>query len=236
MRTLFFLLCACSMLPVSIFAQVSLTPPGAPAPTMKTLNQVEARTIINATNTPGDANNMFIINSTGSYYLTGKVTGVSGKNGILINATNVTVDLNGFPVIGVGGSKAAIWDGFSFHNNATVRNGTIFTWGGAGIDLSSTFDSLIEDLIVNGNGGAGMKMSDACVVRDCVSRNNVGDNIVTGFNANLIHCTSLNSGGYGINLQGVATDCEASGNSFYGIARGKNSYGVHLLAPRNRLG
>ena len=46
---------------MSIFAQGSLTPPGAPAPTMKTLDQVEARTIINATNTSGNSINQFII-------------------------------------------------------------------------------------------------------------------------------------------------------------------------------
>ena len=49
------LLCIC----VSIFAQGPLTPPAAPAPTMKTLDQVEARTIINATNTPGNGTNQF---------------------------------------------------------------------------------------------------------------------------------------------------------------------------------
>ena len=34
-----------------------------PAPTMKTLDQVEARTIVNAANTPGDTSNLFIITS-----------------------------------------------------------------------------------------------------------------------------------------------------------------------------
>ena len=62
---------------------------------MKTLDQVEARTIINAANTPGDANNTFIISQAGSYYLTGNITGESGKNGISIQAEDVTLDLNG---------------------------------------------------------------------------------------------------------------------------------------------
>jgi len=75
-----------------IFAQGSLTPPGAPTPTMKTLDQVEARQIVNATNTPGDGTNQFIISAPGSYYLTGNITGVSAKNGIVINADDVTLD------------------------------------------------------------------------------------------------------------------------------------------------
>ena len=47
-------------------AQGPLTPPGAPAPTMKTLAQVEPRIAI--TNVP------FTINRPGSYYLTTNLT------------------------------------------------------------------------------------------------------------------------------------------------------------------
>ena len=73
--------------PVSILhAQGPLTPPGAPTPTMKTLDQIEPRKEVNATNTPGDATNLFIISTGGSYYLGGNITGVSGKHGIQIAA------------------------------------------------------------------------------------------------------------------------------------------------------
>jgi hypothetical protein len=84
------------------FAQGSLTPPGAPAPTMKSADQIEPRTIINAVNTPGDSGNLFIITNSGSYYLTTNLVGVIGKSGIKITANNVTVDLNGFAVQGPG--------------------------------------------------------------------------------------------------------------------------------------
>jgi hypothetical protein len=54
---------------VSLFAQGLLTPPGAPAPTMKALDQIASSgTAINATNTPGDTSYHFIISSPGSYY------------------------------------------------------------------------------------------------------------------------------------------------------------------------
>src|SRR5580698_3192796 len=82
------------------FAQGSLTPPGAPAPTMKSLDQVEARTIVDAANTPGDASDLFIISQPGSYYLTANLAGASGKNGIEITTNNVTLDLNGFSLQG----------------------------------------------------------------------------------------------------------------------------------------
>ena len=38
---------------------------------MESLDQAEARIIVNATNTPGDATTTFIISQPGSYYLTG---------------------------------------------------------------------------------------------------------------------------------------------------------------------
>src|SRR5678815_1587099 len=87
----------------SVLAQGPLTPPGAPAPTMKTLDQVEPRVAINATNTPGDDDSLFKITQPGSYYLTGNITGVAGKHGIEIAASGVTLDLNGFDLVGVAG-------------------------------------------------------------------------------------------------------------------------------------
>ncbi|HUR45854.1 MAG TPA: hypothetical protein VMZ27_08285 [Candidatus Saccharimonadales bacterium] len=74
----------------SLFSQGSLTPPGAPAPTMKTLAQIEPRTAI--TNS-----GPVTISRPGSYYLTTNIT-VSFSTGITIATNNVTLDLNGFSI------------------------------------------------------------------------------------------------------------------------------------------
>src|SRR3954469_20973728 len=80
----------------SLFAQGSLTPPGPPAPTMKSLNQVEPRIPISSA--------PFNISAPGSYYLTANLNAAAGAVGITVAADHVTIDLNGFAVIGHGTS------------------------------------------------------------------------------------------------------------------------------------
>ena len=102
-------------------------PPGPPAPLMKTLDQVEPRIPIDGTHTPpGASDELFRISAGGSYYLTANLNGVSGKNGIVIAASGVTLDLNGFDVAGVTGSGSGIKSLASLENirvcNGRVRN------------------------------------------------------------------------------------------------------------------
>ena len=115
-------------LSTSANAQGSLTPPaGPPVASMKTLDQVEARTPLVA-GAPGvaiDGAGTITISQPGSYYLTRNVTITTNVNGIEINA-DATVDLNGFGIIG---TAAAITTGdaitIATGANATVRNGFI---------------------------------------------------------------------------------------------------------------
>src|SRR6185295_18246660 len=119
-----------------------LNPPAGPvASTNKTLNEVEPRIAINATNTPGDATNLFKITQPGSYYLTGNITGVSGKNGIGIavaaNGPSVTIDLMGFELVGVPGSLIGITTTVLNGRNVEIVNGTVRAWGNNGINIGS---------------------------------------------------------------------------------------------------
>ena len=102
----------------TLHAQGSLTPPGAPAPTMKTLAQIEPRTPISSA--------PFTITQSGSYYLTGNLT-VSSGDAITIATNGVTLDLNGFTISSTAASAAGTAILFSGSNprNLTILNGFI---------------------------------------------------------------------------------------------------------------
>ena len=103
----------------AVRAQGPLTPPGAPAPTMKTLTQVEPRTPLSVAG--------FTITQPGSYYLTTNLTATG--HGVVITASRVTLDLMGFALTGDRGNS----DSGIFLNgvtnmplcDVTVRNGIV---------------------------------------------------------------------------------------------------------------
>ncbi len=144
-----------------------LAPPAGPVtPTMKDLDDVEPRTAINSTNTPGDADSVFRITQPGSYYLTGNVVGPAGSHGIEIDSDQVTLDLNGFRVFGNPGSL----DGVNFlgRDDVIIRNGTIHEWDGDGINGNGAIGGLIEDVVVSRVGGVAIRLEFSFVVSNCV--------------------------------------------------------------------
>ena len=191
-----------------LFAQGSLTPPGAPAPTMKSLDDIyfklESRTPVNTSTTPGDALNLFIISQPGSYYLTSNIVGVSSKDGIKITTNNITLDLNGFSMRGSSGS----FDGILVPSGVTcsnivIRNGAISSWGEYGIQSSGDIvNSTFENLNVSFSATVGIECGNGCVVRNCSVNGNVESGIYVHGSGCLVVgniCTgnnTLNNSGY----------------------------------------
>lgn len=191
----------------SAFAQGSLAPPGGPAPTMKSLAQVEPRTPIAAPTT---------ISNAGSYYLTTNLVGVSGQNGVNVNADDVTLDLNGFALIGVPGSLNGI-HAASARRNLSVRNGTVRGWGEAGVSLPTARDSQFTGLRVSGNG-SGLLVGDQCQVRDCIAT----------FNTNVA--------GISVGESALVQDCIVVSNAFRGILAGNSCRVVGCTVLANATG
>lgn len=188
---------------------------------MKSLRDIETRIAVNAENTPGDEQCLFRITEPGSYYLPGNVRGVESKHGIAIAASGVTLDLNGFDVVGVPGSLdgiAAVVDGL---RNLAVLGGSVRQWAGDGVDLASASPTncLLQDLRVSDNLGHGLVVGCSSTVRECVARSNVGSGIMAGARCSVIACTSSGNGigalaGHGIVVGSSSTvaDCTAVAN------------------------
>ena len=181
---------------------------------MKTLDQVEARTIVNAANTPGDAANTFIISAPGSYYLAGNVTGESDKHGISIQANDVTLDLNGFALTSGGGTSPvrgvdipAVQTGFA------LRNGTVRGWSDGGVRTDLATSSFVERLRLTDNAGAaGLALSTGSA-RDCVASGN-GTGFVLGLGAQLRDCeATANEIGFSSSDRAMFTNCIATVNT-----------------------
>ena len=201
----------------SAFAQGSLTPPGAPTPTMKTLDQIEARTPI--TTVP------FTITRPGSYYLTTNFNMTTPADAIDINTNGVTLDLNGFTLSstsatagGTAISLAAPGGNFDVtilngHIRSGVTNdGTNFSGPGFvnGIYLVSfSLQNIrVTGVSVSGCANAGIYVSvgnssivDSCTVQNCKTYGIVGSS-VSHSSAN--QCGFLGIDGY------MLSDCNAS--------------------------
>ena len=195
-------------LPQFLFAQGALTPPGAPAPTMKTLAQVEPRTPISSA--------PFTIANPGSYYLTTNLFGTSANNGITISSGNVVLDLEGFALSGVTGGNFGIYVN-STCTNVAVRNGTLRGWSSGGV-ASSGQGVLLERLHAFANGGYGLHIGGGgSIVRDCSAVSNASSGVYSGGGV-VSGCAVLGNGDSGVYAYySSICNCEAQGNKNSGI-------------------
>jgi hypothetical protein len=149
-----------------------LDPPDGPvAPTHKTLTQVEPRTPIDQSRVP------VLIAERGSYYLTEDLQPVGFNDPVVsIVADDVTLDLNGFTIIGaseVGQATAGIE--ISDNDNVVIRNGTVKECFGHGVTGSGNLDTVvsIERLQILNNAGTGIYFpSGYARVIDCTAFSN----------------------------------------------------------------
>jgi hypothetical protein len=213
-------------------SQGSLTPPGVPAPTMRSLEQIEPRIPISTVHTPGDNYSQFIITQPGSYYLTTNIVGATDKDCIRIWASDVTLDLNGFSLLGTSNASYGLFI-FSGIEDVTVRNGIITGWKKNDISGLASFGHNVtfENLTVSSND-TGIWCAGTSTIRDCI----VNGNQKHGINATANDCSILNNRSFGNNpgvtasYAGIRVD--GANNRVEGnhvTCSGLGAPGIHIL-------
>lgn len=213
-------------------------PPGSPESEMKSLNEIEPRNIVDSL--------PFVISNSGSYYVSMPLEGKTNDHGITIIADDVTLDLNGFSIVG---STNADWYepapdttyiGVNIPNiqgNITIRNGAIRHWGQQGVRGILAKNSRIENVIVancgSTNGYPGIDVGVKWVMVDCVAMKNSGDGITAG-GASVRRTEARDNGRHGINIGGGRVeDCSVRGNTHDGIRAADGTVVRNCIAESN---
>ncbi|MFL6527106.1 MAG: right-handed parallel beta-helix repeat-containing protein, partial [Chthoniobacterales bacterium] len=216
------------------FGQGSLTPPGAPAKTMLSLDQIGSK--VDTVDTNVDTANAtlnilaakaekrtpinslpYAISAPGSYYVTGNLPRRSGGGGITISASNVTVYLNGVALDGTGAPAST--SGIVINDNlknVQVYGGAIANWPGKAVAAgTNTSTTVFEDLRIRDCGSGGIASGNNCVVRRCEVNNCAGGPGVSVGSycvVDQVSCTSNGKGIVGIQLVKVSRCSVISSN------------------------
>ena len=157
------------------------------------------------------------IKTPGSFRLTGDLSHTSPIAAIVVEAANVTIDLNGFTI---SGSGSGTYDGvltWPTAINLEIRNGTVRNFGRYGINTQSYApNARIINVRTTENGTDGIHLE--------------------GKGALVKNCSSNNNGRYGIYSLGGATIISNSirGNTSHGLRMSTgDGYGMNVLTENN---
>ncbi len=170
-----------------------LNPPSGPiAPTARFGERIE----LSQETAQGNVANVFRILQPGSYFLAEDLTVPSGMNGIRVQVSDVTIDLNGYTIRGEPGSNEGIII-LRPIENTTIRNGVIRDMGQSAI-LGGVFGLEVDRCFIEGvhafnNGLWGFLTGEFCTFRNCVVDTAGLQGIRTGRGALIENCVVRNT-------------------------------------------
>ncbi|MGD0117656.1 MAG: hypothetical protein ABSD30_06305 [Candidatus Binatus sp.] len=152
----------------------------------------------------------YTITTSGSYRLTGQLTVSSTTtDAIDVNTSNVTIDLNGFLIVGPGASSAADGINATSVQAVTVENGLVI---GFKVGVSVGLFGIVRNVHADKNVNIGIQGANNTVVQGCTANNT--------------------SEGYGIECSGGG--CAISGNTANGnVQAGINCTGNGCVISNN---
>jgi len=158
-------LAALAIFSISVYAG-KLEPSKPPGPTMKTLDEVEPRIPVQSLG--GSANAKYMIKQPGSYYLTGDVVVLAtNEHGIAVEANDVTINLEGYSLIGPGPGTS---HGVYMDGRRNVEDCTSAGNGSTGI--FGAYASTLTGNTVYENQGYGVSAGRGCTLTGNTIYNN----------------------------------------------------------------
>jgi hypothetical protein len=187
---------------------------------------------INQASVSGNVSAFHVISSSGSYLLTGDLLAPADRTGIRVEASHVTLDLNGFSVIGSG---SAFSDGITIAgDDVEVRNGAVRGFPRHGI-FSTSEQTRVLDVRLTGNTFSGVRIesSSAALVRGCTATGNGAEGVRVLSDGSLVTGNvSRDNQGLGLSLGSTTAygDNVSSGNNMGGAqASGGVAISCNLL-------
>ena len=147
----------------------------------------------------------YAIDEPGLYYLTRDLSATTGQS-IVITASNVTLDLGGFSIEGLGMTQAG--NGIELADTAdyaVIVNGRVTKFVTAVNTASSSLHGRIADLTVHSNLNNGLSLGGHWQVDRCTAVNNGNHGIALASGGTVRNCELVNNGRSGV---------QATGNNF----------------------
>ena len=234
-------LCACA-----VAAGGDLNPAaGVVAPTMKTLDQIEARRVLN--DLAGSAVAEHVITEPGQYYLTGNIVAGTGRSATVVDLAAdpgddpVSIDMNGFSILGGVGSLDGVRYTATFTNDRFVlRSGVagsrISGMGGDGVHVDGAGSVTVRGISISNVGGDGIDIVGGIAGPDRVTVfvvDDLGGTRITGVGGDGVRVENAGR----VFLTGMTvSDCGGGGVEIIGNGVGAYNELSEVLANGNTTG
>ena len=143
-----------------------------------------------------------LIDSAGSYRLTGNLVAPTDTTGIIVSAADVTLDLNGFSISG-SGSGNGYGAEVTAAANVELRNGTIRDSPDIGVNAGGCSGCRLIDMRLVDNDFIGAHMGDHSLIRGCTASGNTSVGFMAQTSSSIINNVAHDNGNVGIFLTGI---------------------------------